>query len=41
MRWYDQEVHGPGELDGKVHFHEPSDSGGPALAPAPLPGEGG
>ena len=22
---YDQEVHGPHELNGRVHFHEPSD----------------
>ena len=25
---YDQEVHGPRELNGRVHFHEPSDGGG-------------
>ena len=24
---YDQEVHGPRELDGRVHFHEPSNDG--------------
>ena len=24
---YDQEVQGPRELNGRVHFHEPSDSG--------------
>ena len=24
---YDQEVHGPRELNGRVHFHEPSDGG--------------
>ena len=25
---YDQEVHGPRELNGRVRFHEPSDGGG-------------